>query len=310
MSRIISDFYAKEDSRLLGKNPSSEFNQKVTAVNNMYGWLYENGLLQQVSFVYKDYAAYTYFAFDVDDLKPFRSAMEKSPVKGASLAIYHIFDLECTPCRYSGAIQPGWRMATYRNVDGCVGRSWECDMVEELNTETVEKIFEVKTKSGTRAAVEYMYNLFDWELSIDETKLYQTALEHFAKDANGIEHIEGVEPRKLIYCYENNHDLMDFDFWCRLESLCGEKLTFDEFLAINETLDGDPYDIEETDIEMITAFKNTLAEFRSSHSQEEKKPLSEVIQSASAVNVQLADAQPKLATASREGLSLAGPGER
>ena len=38
MERIICDMYFKKEKARLGADANSEFNQRITAVNNMYGW--------------------------------------------------------------------------------------------------------------------------------------------------------------------------------------------------------------------------------------------------------------------------------
>ena len=98
MLRIISDAYVKENKRIWGTDPTTEFNQKILAVNNMYGWLYNQGLLEKVCFEFKDYSDGVEFALDVKDLEPYRSEMEACGVDGATLAVRHIFDEPYTPC--------------------------------------------------------------------------------------------------------------------------------------------------------------------------------------------------------------------
>ena len=232
MSRIICDTYIKGEKRIWGKNVQDEFNQRILAVNNMYGWLYEKGILEKASFEFKDYKEAAYFALDAKELLPYRQEMEKSGVIGAALAARHIFDVSYTPCTYSGAIELGWTMSGYRSVDGSVGRSWECGLIQQLNTEGIYEVSDVRDAEGVRAAVNKLFSQFDWDLTIPEQRKYQEALNYYAEDANGIEHIEGIEERKLIYCYEHNKDLLDFDFWCRYELLCGEKISYEEYLAI------------------------------------------------------------------------------
>ena len=163
MERIISDTYVKGKKHIFMDDPDTEFNKKIVAVNNMYAWLYDQGILEKTSFVYKDYSDVTYFAVDAKDLEPYRKEMEASNVDGAALAVSHIFDEHYTPCRYSGAIELGWMMATYRDVDGCVGRSWECDLIKSLNTEGIYKIYDIQREKGTKEAVKALYDEFEWK---------------------------------------------------------------------------------------------------------------------------------------------------
>jgi len=170
MARIICDSYIKKDKQLWGDDPHDSFNQRIMAVNNMYGWLYDQGILEKVSFVFKDYAGASHFALDVNDLIPFRQEMEKAGIKDNQLAIRHIFDEHYTPCTYSGAIQPGWTMSSYRSVDGCVGRSWECGLVQHLNTTGIYDVLRVREEQGVKAAVTALFGMFKWFPTLSEEK--------------------------------------------------------------------------------------------------------------------------------------------
>ena len=266
MSRIISDTYIKQNKVIWGEDPNTDFNRKILAVNNMYGWLYENGVLEKVSFVYKDFYKATDFALDVKDLLPYRNQMEKSQIKGAALAVRHIFDEPYTPCMYSGAIELGWTMSTYRSVDGMVGRSWECGLIQHLDTEGIYKIADIKDEQGVKAAVRALYDQFDWNLTIPEQKRYQEALNHFNSEVKIDIENDYVKnhARELIYCFEHGKTLPDFDFWTRYEELCEEKLTYDEYVAIDSCFDGDPHEIEPSNTNAISKFKENLKNYRDS----------------------------------------------
>lgn len=172
MSRIICDAYYKE-KKLFGDNVQDEFNQRISAVNQMYGWLYEKGILEKVCFEFHVFSNGVCFAFDTKDLEPYREEMAKSGFLGSVVAIRHIFDEPYSPCHYSGVIQPGWTMATYRDVDGIVDRSWECDLIKGLNTETIYAINKVKEERGIREAVKSLFSCYVWpepekKRSVDE----------------------------------------------------------------------------------------------------------------------------------------------
>lgn len=265
MARIISDTYEKGEKYIWKRdkdNPvNQEFNRKIVAVNDMYGWLYEKGILRDVSFEFKDYSDMSYFALDVKDLEPYRAQMEQSGVQDASLAIKHIFDEEYTPCLFSGAIQLGWTMRTYRDVDGCVGRSWETGLVQHLNSSVVHDIFDVQREKGVRAAVSKVFDLSGFE-----PDLFDKACEFFKEyvvlsDKENRDFFK-AHADKLIYCHENKKDMLDFDFWVQYEVLLGEKITWAEYVAIDNKFDGDPHDVEEKDIDIISGFRNSLKEHR------------------------------------------------
>lgn len=171
LTRIICDTYSKKEKQLFGDDPTSDFNQKILAVNNLYGWLYDRGILEKVSFEFKDHPDWTCFAFDARDLFPYRAEMEESGVEGAVLAAHHIFDEPYSSCLYSGAIELGWMMSTYRDVDGCVGRSWECDLIKGLNTEAIYDISKVKDERGVKEAVRAMFAFYDWPEQVKKTNL-------------------------------------------------------------------------------------------------------------------------------------------
>lgn len=278
MSRIISDTYIKQNKQTWGDDPNSLFNRRILAVNNMYGWLYEKGILEKVSFVFKDYDGTAYFALNASDLLPYRKEMEKAQIDGAALAVRNIFDEPYTPCVYSGAIELGWTMSTYRSVDGMVGRSWECGMIQHLNTEGIYKISDIRDKLGVKAAVKALYDQFDWNLTIPEQKRYRVALDYFNLDTQiNIEndHVKKYG-RELIYCHEHGKTLSDFDFWTCYEELFDEKLTYDEYIAVDSSYDGDPHEIAPDNTEIISELKSNLKNYRDSVirvSEEEMKDM-------------------------------------
>ena len=163
--RIICDCYTKKEKRLLGDDPNTPFNQKIVSVNNMYGWLYKEGILEKVAFEFKDYSDCTYFAFDVADLLPFREKMTESGVEDFACAIQHIFDENYSPCEYCGAITLGYLMQTYRDFDGTVSRGWECYLCENLASHTVLDVCQTKEEKGTKEAVKAAFDFAGFEPS-------------------------------------------------------------------------------------------------------------------------------------------------
>lgn len=163
--RIICDNYQKGKKHIFGDDPNAPFNQKIVAVNNMYGWLYNEGILKEISFELKDYSDITYFAFDVADLKKYRKMMEESGVEGAELAVQHIFDEKYSPCHYSGAIELSWTMMSYRDFGGTVGRDWECELSRYLASCAVLDVAEIRKKDGVKAAVKAMFDLSGFDPS-------------------------------------------------------------------------------------------------------------------------------------------------
>ena len=169
MDRILSDTFVKIEKKIYGDDPSTPFNQRILAVNEMYGWLYDRGILKNVSFVFKDFSDCTYFALDVKDLIPYRKNMEESGCKQADLAVQFIFDKEYTPCLFSGAFELGWMMNTYREFyKGSISRSWECDMVKHLPSSIAHDISKLRKEMGIKESVKAVYSHFNWEPSLSD----------------------------------------------------------------------------------------------------------------------------------------------
>lgn len=163
--RIIVDAYEKDEKQLFGKDDKDPFNEKIIAVNKMYGWLYNEGILKKISFEFKDYSDITHFAFDVRRLVRYKKAMLQSGIDGAELAVQHIFDEDYAPCRFCGAITLGWTMRTYRDNCGCLGSSWECENCNKLDTEAVSNIRYKKKQKGIKEAVKLSFKLLEFEPS-------------------------------------------------------------------------------------------------------------------------------------------------
>ena len=124
MERIIMDSYVKQDKQIYGEDRDLAFNKRVLAINAMYGWLNEQEILEKITFAYQDCPEDIHFALDARDLETYRKAMEESKLPEAALAVQHLLDEPYTPCVYSGAIQPGWLMNTYREISGPVLGMW------------------------------------------------------------------------------------------------------------------------------------------------------------------------------------------
>ena len=93
---------------------------------------------------------------------------------------------------------------------------------------------------------------------------FEAALQYFSSDADVEENKDFFEAHanKLIYCFENKKDMLDFDFWVRYELLLGEKITWDEYVAIDNKFDGDPHDIGFKQHRIIDSFKESLNVYR------------------------------------------------
>ena len=67
---------------------------------------------------------------------------------------------------------------------------------------------------------------------------------------------------EYIYGYQHCKDLIDIDFWCRYEELLGEKITWDEYVELDNYVDGSPEDISSDDGMVMKALRDRLATFR------------------------------------------------
>ena len=274
VERIICDTYIKGKKHVWPADKddwsSQEFNRKILAANEMYGWLYEKGILRDVAFEIKDYPEVTFFALDVKRLEPYREAMEQAGLKDAQLAVRHIFDEYYTPCEYSGAIELGWTMAGYRDVDGCVGRSWECGLLKGLNARAAHDVLRVLDEKGVHAAVHEAFQLAGFK-----PDLFQQAFEHYAAiDRSMADYKEYLDYHgdKLIYCFQKglSLDLIDVDFWVQYEWLLGERLTHDEYMSVDSAFDGDPHEIAGADEALIGSLREALIRCREGKAKDSK----------------------------------------
>lgn len=93
---------------------------------------------------------------------------------------------------------------------------------------------------------------------------YEEAVKHYSVEfgVNVENDFVKAHAEELVYCYENQKGLVDFDFWTQYEELLDEKISFEEYTAIDKTYGGDPQDIEEQDVEIISNLKVTLNDYR------------------------------------------------
>lgn len=119
-----------------------------------------------------------------------------------------------------------------------------------------------------------------------DVERFEAALQYASIDIDVDENREFFKghANKLIYIAEHNKDLLDFDFWVRYELLLGEKITWDEYTAIDNLLDGDPHDVSVFDKRTIKIFTEKLAEVRARGKN--KASLEENIQSAECMKVE------------------------
>lgn len=97
-----------------------------------------------------------------------------------------------------------------------------------------------------------------------DVQKFEAALQYFSQDVDVEENRSFLEghANKLIYCFENEKDMLDFDFWVRYELLLGEKITWDEYVAVDNTLDGDPHDVSLFQRLTFARLVDALKEFR------------------------------------------------
>lgn len=160
--RIICDCYLKgvnvpsPDSNIIA-------NREFAAVNKMYGWLYQEGILMKQAFAARDYQHVCHFGIDARDLAQYRAAMLASGIDDAALAVDILLDRDVTPCMYSGAITPGQPMATHRSTDTIVSKSWECSMMQLFSSEGANEILEISQRDCVKSAVATMFERIPWK---------------------------------------------------------------------------------------------------------------------------------------------------
>lgn len=211
MERIICDTYVKGEKHIWSADKddwsSQEFNQKILAVNEMYGWLYKKGILREIAFEFRDYPDAMFFALDVKDLEPYRQVMAESGLKDADVAVRHIFDEYYTPCEYSGAIELGWTMAGYRDVDGCVGRSWECGLLKGLDARAAHDVLRVQEEKGTKEAVKAAFKFAKFipsNISMNGDLMVVRPLQE--NDRNAVEALNDMSGNWVSQWLEDNED--------------------------------------------------------------------------------------------------------
>lgn len=102
---------------------------------------------------------------------------------------------------------------------GCYDREW-CEKLDEMRPTESEKLRELPEDTREQALLDIIY-------------------------------AGGGNSREAFYCYENHVSLMNFDQWIHLQSIMGVIISFEEFLEINEWLEGDALDCTESDAVML-----------------------------------------------------------
>lgn len=154
MERILVDTYEKGEFQFR--------TEKMKAINDMYDWMYRTGILKRVAFCWKDYPSATTFALDIAELEPYRDQMKQADISNAEKITTWILDEDHGKCLYSGAYQLTAPMATYREVSGCVGRSFEIDLIQYSANETCIKIREIIDGHGVKAAIKNLFDGIAW----------------------------------------------------------------------------------------------------------------------------------------------------
>ena len=157
-SLVLMDFYAKNGPELYPEQYAS-LNQRVIAMHKLYHMLYCSGILQNISFEYKEYDDMVYFAFEVKDLEEFFNDCEDEEF----VALIAQYLENCITCIFTGAIQPGIFMQTYRDNNGCIGKSHECIIAQWLDNEGCGIIYNTRKISGVKDAVKMAFKLANFK---------------------------------------------------------------------------------------------------------------------------------------------------
>lgn len=163
MERILMDYYLKDNILTsIADNNSRAADTTAQIINNVYAWLYQAGILKKISFRYVEYSDMVFFAFDVKDLVPFIKQLQDANIDNVDIAIRLLFYTDLKRCRYSGAHQLLETMETYRDNCGCLGKSYENFMIQDMNNLAVGEIYKVKQDLGIRAAAEKAFDMTSW----------------------------------------------------------------------------------------------------------------------------------------------------
>ena len=157
---IVVDYYNKNGAELYPSTLAAKcagLNERIQLMHNFYGLMYKSGELKKISFEYREYDDVVFFAFNANDLADFANANLDNPI--VTTAISKIIFGGIAPCNMTGAIQPGAVMSTYRDNHGCVGRSHECTLIQQLDTYACGLIYDEKKCCGVEAAVKLAFSL-------------------------------------------------------------------------------------------------------------------------------------------------------
>lgn len=163
---IINDSFIKGEKHLFNFEPESEstklFNCRITAANEFYRYLYERGTLKAKSFEWKEYSDIVYFALDTQQLDP-EDIPTPEQIKDFELISENFLNGNPAACHGCGAVEMAWMMLTYRDNDGTVSRSCECELCKYETNDRLYEIREERRKKGTRSAVKMLWNGIEWE---------------------------------------------------------------------------------------------------------------------------------------------------
>lgn len=148
---VVADFYAKTNN---AKNNNPYYN----AINMLYAMLYNTGLLQKISFEYKEYDEYVYFACYKTDLINIAQSID---IPEIALAIEVVN--KTSRCNYTSAIQPSYNMVTYRDVCGCITKVRETWYTQQLINEACYVLFNELHSNGNRCCIELLFKLMSFK---------------------------------------------------------------------------------------------------------------------------------------------------
>lgn len=114
-------------------------------------------------------------------------------------------------------------------------------------------------------------NDFVWDLEMEDSRDellpedYFTALDYYSdKVGRDIENeFVRAHAEELVYCFHNEKEFNEFDYWTEYETLLGEKISYEEYVAVDDESPDYPSEIEPNDLEKIGALREVLTEFRS-----------------------------------------------
>lgn len=143
-------------------------------------------------------------------------------------------------------------------------------------------------------------NRFVWDLEMEDVREhelpegYYTAVFHYSDLAH--EDIENEFVRQhaeeLVFCFNNDKPLSDFEGWTWLEAMFSENMSFAEYDQLMSHYDGDPTDLTPTDPE-LSQLRESLTSIRAAAEKEHPSLADQILSAQNRKDQQAHDDNPR-----------------